>query len=76
MPLPLTYISLDGNDGEVEREILGGKCNVSMLAATANDQSALTDEVLASADVAAVWHTVRVNEELLKRMPRVQAIVR
>lgn len=72
-PLPL-YVCLDADDGEVERAVLEGAARVKMLGAT--KQADLRDDDLAEAAVVAVWHTIRVDEALLERMPRARAIVR
>jgi C-terminal binding protein len=71
MPL---YICLDSSDGDIEREILGDACEVRMLGATATCSP--PEDALRTCDVAAVWHTIRVDKALMLKMPRCRAIVR
>ena len=71
---PLSYVCLDASDDSIEREILGADYRVRMLGA--KSASDLPDDVLAAADVVAVWHTIVVDEPLIARLKRARVIVR
>ena len=71
--LPL-YVCLDAADDEVERDVLAGVADVKMLGAKA--ASELEDRDLRDATVVAVWHTIRLDVELLRRFKSARAIIR
>ena len=71
MPL---YICLDATEDDIERSVLNGAARVKMLGA--RSASELSDDVLEEASVCAVWHTIHVDETLLRRLKRCRAIIR
>ena len=67
---PWVYICLDGTDDEIEQEILGenGFCRVKMLGATSAAE--LDENLLKQADVVAVYHTIYLDDLLLKKLTK------
>ena len=70
----MKYVCLDSSADDIECEILGDGYNVKMLGASATSPPSEAD--FCDADVVAVWHTIRVDEALLLKMPNARAIVR
>ena len=64
------YVCLDASDSKIEDEILGEDnfCDVKMLAAKSAQE--LDDAVLKEADVVALWHTIYLDEALLRRLKK------
>lgn len=73
MAKPIVVI-LDSSDVAVEASVLDGTATV--IGADKHSNEDLSDDLLASADVALVFHTIQVNEALLKRLTKCRAIVR
>ncbi len=73
----LSYVCLDGTEDDVEREVLHGVCSVQMLGLTREtSRDEFPRDVLAAADVVAVWHTIAVDAALLGLLERCRVIVR
>jgi C-terminal binding protein len=68
------FVSLDGTEVELEDSLLGAVCEVKCLGAQTSAD--LPDDVLARADIIAVWHTIWVDEELVKKITNAKVIVR
>ena len=64
------YICLDASDGGIENEILGKNnfCTVTILAAKSPTE--LDDDVLKEADIVALWHTIHLDDTLLRRLKK------
>ena len=73
------YVCLDATDDDIEQEILGAECAVRFLGATSvadltSSPEAL--ELLANADVVAVWHTLWLDAAVLALFPQAKAVIR
>ena len=73
------YVCLDATDDDIEQEILGAECTVRFLGATSvadltSSPEAL--ELLANADVVAVWHTLWLDAAVLALFPQAKAVIR
>ena len=68
------FVSLDGTEVELEESLLGDLCEVLCLGA--QSPADLPDDVLARADIIAVWHTIWIDEALVKKIANAKMIVR
>ena len=68
------FVSLDGTEVELEEQLLGDLCEVLCLGA--QSPADLPDDVLARADIIAVWHTIWIDEALVKKIANAKLIVR
>eukprot|EP01045_Picozoa_sp_COSAG04_P004772 COSAG04_NODE_212_length_20108_cov_107.515418_8_plen_129_part_00 len=68
------FVSLDGTEVELEESLLGDLCEVLCLGA--QSPAELPDDVLARADIIAVWHTIWIDEALVKKIANAKMIVR
>ena len=61
---------MDSLDSDIEEKILAkdGFCGVKMLGATSAEM--LQDDVLEQADVVALWHTIQLDADLLRRLKK------
>jgi hypothetical protein len=71
---PLLFVSLDGTEVALERELLPPNVTCTCLAAKCLDD--ISDESIEQADFVAVWHTLRIDGELAGRLKKAKIIVR
>ena len=69
------YVCLDATDASIERECLGG-WEIHMLGAKTTEEVGQHAELLARADVIAVWHTIWLDEPMMRLFSGAKLVVR